>query len=1283
MSYWNGKILAPIFLILLMGPTLVPLLPGIMINPSTTLETSATYQFTPSASSSQVPLRRLTLVAPDSNSYIDDFAYMSAIPASVFNHADTQYISPLIYTSGSESEEWLLEDWVEYTDIDGGLTQVMAIGDYSESMLTNLQYDIGAKIYPRITGTSSADIAATIAVSEWRTSDTAIIALSKDSFDTNTPVTGSATHTFENQESQLSEFSGSVIDNLAPSSITFTPPTWAGWIEGRFNWTGTEILTHELIDPSGTIVDYSVYNQVYFSRYVGYVENPVPLNFWVPVTSDGEWTMNITRNSIGTTNMECEVVYHPGFTHTVAVPSEAEWLNITLTWDNVATDVDLALIDPTGRLAMWAPAGSILANPGQETIDLPYPMEGDWNIVTAWADATVEQNNIEITWEISELPSDLQAYLESAANAAVLASLMNAPLLYVDVNQVPTKTEWALSRLGVSTVILVDPLNIHASSLVSDLSALYSVTTLDTYTSLSSNIITLSENPDIVITIPTGDNNEFFGPAAYSAAVHGSPIFSLCGTDNHLTTRAQETWAPYLIGPEINNVYVVNKYDNRAENGWYDERIPNKYSMMKSVDDFEGFLTLRGAFNSTSPQPVVVVAPVSLLPISFDRSLQCDFQPGRIPAESPAEASVLINRGLLHRYLFLTAENADTSLVSMYAYTDGSQVADNNLDTYLLYQLENTTDALESAGFEIEQEVGVTEVFSQLDSQVALWTISTHGTLTLLPRDPPDRPNGQGYFSLRNSQSPYGFEDSLAVRESPSDANSLVNPVAFTNEAANHVTKSTDELEAAIDNIGSPIVILTACLLGGTGMPLMLMQHGAVAVTASPRTVYFQPAGMLSVLLAQALSEGSTIGAALSNGLTLTSSDYSNPLTNRDPRDYANQQILFGDPSVRLYEPVGSPHVATIDSESEVFNTHTPGRGVPTTAALGASSYLQDALSTLIVDFDYYESSNFSDFVDLLSLRNSVIIEPDTLPLFSDDLLLYTDEINDFVRAGGILALMGVSVSADWCPWPISYVDSGAGSSIVIVDTNHPLLNAPNDLSTGIDYQGHFESLWTNFAVLATDGTDPVIIVSSIGSGKLVLTTTNPAGVDRDEFVENVIEWDASPSILVKDISLSQSIIWANDVVTITVELTDLVGNAVDSANLRLWLNVTEADVVEVGSGLYTVFLAEDFTSTHQGTFDVRLEANKAGYDTLSIVIEDYLLIRPFPWLAIGLFGGGVVVAAGGWFFLKRRRGESITYKRDKSSRSKSKRKTKEEKQKDKEQKERDSKFDTKEFFGV
>jgi hypothetical protein len=273
---------------------------------------------------------------------------------------------------------------------------------------------------------------------------------------------------------------------------------------------------------------------------------------------------------------------------------------------------------------------------------------------------------------------------------------------------------------------------------------------------------------------------------------------------------------------------------------------------------------------------------------------------------------------------------------------------------------------------------------------------------------------------------------------------------------------------------------------------------------------------------------------------------------------------------------------------------------------------------------------------------------------------------------------MGVSEALDWSPWPISYTTSGTGSSITIVDTTHPLLTTPNEINSSVDYQGHFNSIWTNFSVLATDGTNPTIIACSTGSGKLALTTTIPSGSGKDEFIENVVEWSSSPSILVKEIALSQSIIWANDQVVISIELTDLVGIPITSVNLDAWLNTSSVDVVEVGSGVYTITLNGAFTSAHIGTFDIILEASKAGFDTLSITFEDFLFIRPFPWLVIGILGGGIAIAIVGWVFLKRRRNEPISYQR--KSRSKPAQKTKDEKKK---QEEEDGKFDPKEFFGV
>ncbi|MFX0107065.1 MAG: hypothetical protein ACFE7R_02175, partial [Candidatus Hodarchaeota archaeon] len=335
------------------------------------------------------------------------------------------------------------------------------------------------------------------------------------------------------------------------------------------------------------------------------------------------------------------------------------------------------------------------------------------------------------------------------------------------------------------------------------------------------------------------------------------------------------------------------------------------------------------------------------------------------------------------------------------------------------------------------------------------------------------------------------------------DADSLVNPVAFEAEITHHVTRSTNDLENAIDKIGSPIVILTACLLGGSRLPLMLMEHGAVGVIAAPRTVYFQPAGLLSVLLTESLCNGNSTGQALSNGLLTMSADYSDPLIDRDSRDYANQQVLFGDPDIHLYNPSSAPRITSLDPSSEDFGSHTPGRGVPQIAALGSTSYLPDTLSALNLEYEFFESSNFTDFEQLISLRRVVLLEPGTLPEFAANLEEMDVGIGEYVAWGGTLVVFGVTGETNWMPWPVDYQGGTSGSVISIVDTDTPLVSLPHNLSQNIDYSGYFTNLWSNFSVVATDGTNPVVVTATIGTGKVALTTTVPSDPEHNTTIEN------------------------------------------------------------------------------------------------------------------------------------------------------------------------------------
>ncbi|MHA2352745.1 MAG: hypothetical protein ACXABX_06460, partial [Candidatus Thorarchaeota archaeon] len=89
----------------------------------------------------------------------------------------------------------------------------------------------------------------------------------------------------------------------------------------------------------------------------------------------------------------------------------------------------------------------------------------------------------------------------------------------------------------------------------------------------------------------------------------------------------------------------------------------------------------------------------------------------------------------------------------------------------------------------------------------------------------------------------------------------------------------------------------------------------------------------------------------------------------------------------------------------------------------------------------------------------------------------------------------------------------------------------------------------------------------------------------------------------------------------------------------------------------------------------------KVGFDTLTLTIEQFMLIRPFPLLLIGILVGGLVAVVGGWIYLKKKRGDGISWKRESTPRDREK--EAEQRRKESEQRKKDRKSDVKEYFGV
>ncbi len=178
-----------------------------------------------------VPLRRVTFVQQDLESYIDDFSYIAAVPFSIFSHDSTRYMSPLVYNDGSDPLHWLIEDWMEYLEPDSGSVQLSIIGNMSSSEAVDLSSMIGERIYPWITGSSSAEIAARLALSEWSTSDIAVFALARDEFEDNSITTGQAERALVGVSTTEITPALSISSNN-PVTLSFNVPSGAAWIEG-------------------------------------------------------------------------------------------------------------------------------------------------------------------------------------------------------------------------------------------------------------------------------------------------------------------------------------------------------------------------------------------------------------------------------------------------------------------------------------------------------------------------------------------------------------------------------------------------------------------------------------------------------------------------------------------------------------------------------------------------------------------------------------------------------------------------------------------------------------------------------------------------------------------------------------------------------------------------------------------------------------------------------------------------------------------------------------------
>lgn len=635
-----------------------------------------------------VPVKKATFVKFDDDSLVDDFAYMSAIPASVFYDNDTGriYSHPLLfyndYTKGNESKlslndrqglNYFMEDWNTYSK---KLKQIEYINvDGKPWKADNYTYIKSNNIY---------DIASKIALHDWSYSSNAVVAIVGDvSYGAYDKVNYSVKGSLPSKEIKHVRLKGIKQDSLAPQYDNFyvgndykfiTADLWwpsISWFPNLMKIATIGMLQGGLTLPSADpdLQLYCNYNGSLMEVAASQTWNVM----WGPkehvetyVYSPGNWKTAITdiptkgapttrglfSEKYGTMlqrmvdRITGKVIYYidvdmyPGKEIELKEipPFMARNVNFELTWQGNAK-LGLIIVDENGAAVGFATSNNV----SKQTLHLDQLGQGKYKVEIVQltpANGTISYT-LKYSWE-SKLKKQQANYIMNAAEGSIIASLNNAPLLYTPPDKLYDGIKNVVKKLGIKNVYVVNIGNGNASS-IDSLSGICHIR--KEYTSLV-NIYHVIRNrtkqDSIVFTTidpwtywfvgklkPAGEKNGalYVGPAAYLAAHHGCPLIAV---DMHKQLSTAVVW-----------------HDEWWKKHAIRDIVPSVADMYLTGSAVYRFLDKIGLDEPGKKETLITVAGQFDIGIPWDRAFVGVAYPGRILG-TPVDTSYWIARSVFY-----------------------------------------------------------------------------------------------------------------------------------------------------------------------------------------------------------------------------------------------------------------------------------------------------------------------------------------------------------------------------------------------------------------------------------------------------------------------------------------------------------------------------------------------------------------------------------------------------------------------------------------------------------
>ena len=888
------------------------------------------------------PVAQTFIVNNQKTSSKDEFGYLAAVPAANYLSGGERYLSPIVYqgenyvstwfTTVDQTTQYLLDDWNTYLANNGKTAQVYNIPDDPVTAAANIARD-----------KFSSYNTAVIAVDGSSFEDEIVEVLSKDSSLTSQPMTTTV---------KPGEFKFE-LDGISAYPMLLMK-----------NWGAV----HLIAKGSSFTGDTGVITPNYYGIMEDWWPYPYPTTAYpgpdydtfFPITRPGIWMPYVTTES---GLEELQILKYKADRYSINVDDSSSSIKVKIT-TNSPSNLMVYLIDPEGYVRRPAiphyNGGEInpihIWNGGHWLddydefrawklephtnfeVEVNNPAKGAWTaIVVPFLDENGQDIGFSGSYHISATlrnhnPKRLAAEL-SAANAAVIASLKHAPLLYVTETSVPSATQNALS--GVSTKIFV---NINSVSSANP----GATTTYDTMQEVIDAIKADSHSENYITITSLASEDGYFAPAAMAAAYHGSPVldFGEAQEAYDLMDRAatfREYAGDFYHGSRSLGYLPDHKQPLSIDevSSWIDIMIyyfthgktfpplglDLDLTWMQAIHDGVYDMINNYGLDETGQEAYLFVGnrDYDIRDMICRIMMGTESYTGHIPVKTAAFSSDVIVRDLLYPALIYANPGRDVTTSQLMNFPDGTQWKTNDGANHNVYSSREIKKSFSSHDRFYEGHCLWDNLLSRYNEGASICYYSGHGT------------GGAGIsaqYSNVNDLFPYAelkhenlkdFDWWDAWRGYMYDDEQTKDPrwggfTWFNSEEPNlydfiHFKWADQEFE----NLHSIFDLWMSCTTQAHYGPIVYLSHGAALCFGNAATGLCPQADLLDDnWMADMLEKGDSIGESLSRYWWLHQRDYTAKpgSTEREKSIYGsssmqvtNMQVIFADPTITLYSP--------------------------------------------------------------------------------------------------------------------------------------------------------------------------------------------------------------------------------------------------------------------------------------------------------------------------------------------------------------------------------------------